>query len=51
MSKNKILPGTGRGTIRRMVVGALRQCCARCEPPPPLAARAVPLPMNGEELS
>ena len=49
---NQILPGTGRGTMRSMVVGQVRRCVtsqaagdAACAPPPaalvPLALRAV----------
>ena len=48
---NKILPGTGRGTMRSMVVGQVRRCVtsqaagyAACAPPP---AALVPLPILG----
>ncbi len=52
----QFLPGTGRGTIRRMVEGArlvLRTSYRRPLPHAPLhpdAARRGPPPRNGEEL-
>ena len=45
---NQILPGTGRGTMRSMVVGALvltRRCVVGRAPTTTL--RAVPLPILG----
>ncbi|WP_288409308.1 tRNA pseudouridine(55) synthase TruB [uncultured Sphingomonas sp.] len=46
----KFLPGTGRGTMRSMVEGGVRERSAAGGPPPPPAAPAVPLPASGEEL-
>ena len=47
----KFLPGTGRGTMRSMVEGALHTCTAWGSPPSTTPLRvAVPLPVNGEEF-
>jgi hypothetical protein len=44
----KILPGTGRGTVRSMVEGALLQRCASwLAPSTPSLRVAVPLPLQG----
>jgi len=45
----KILPGTGRGTIRRMVEGAHHLRCA--QPPAPSTGYAGPPPRAGEDSS
>jgi tRNA pseudouridine55 synthase len=46
----KILPGTGRGTMRSMVEGGVlfHHGCDCGDPPPP--ASLVPLPASGEDL-
>jgi UDP-N-acetylmuramoylalanine--D-glutamate ligase len=49
--RDQFLPGTGRGTMRSMVEGAARERTASGEPPPPPPSAAVPLPVNGEDLS
>ncbi len=51
LSSNKILPGTGRGTVRSMVEGARHLRCAHpvCPSTTPLRV-AVPLPIYGEDL-
>ena len=46
----KILPGTGRGTMRSMVEGALHARFAGRVPPSVSAARCH-LPVNGEDLA
>ena len=52
----EFLPGTGRGTIRRMVEGAgvglptMNALCMRYTPLHPDAARRGPPPRAGEEL-
>jgi hypothetical protein len=44
----KILPGTGRGTVRSMVEGALLRRCASWHSPSTTPLRvAVPLPLQG----
>ncbi len=45
-----LLPGTGRGTDRRLVEGDVHERAAGGSPPPPPATPAVPLPAGGEEL-
>jgi hypothetical protein len=45
-----ILPGTGRGTSRRLVEGVRRERAARGAPPSTTGLRpAVPLPASGED--
>ena len=51
MGLAKILPGTGRGTVRRTVEGASHKRCTQPHAPSTTPLRvAVPLPMNGEDL-
>jgi tRNA pseudouridine55 synthase len=48
---NQILPGTGRGTMRSMVEGALQTYIAWGRVPSTKPLRVlVPLPVNGEDL-
>jgi hypothetical protein len=48
MEVSRILPGTGRGTSRRLVEGACRMRCASWHSPSTTALRAaVPLPVPG----
>jgi tRNA pseudouridine55 synthase len=47
----KILPGTGRGTMRSMVEQARHKRSAQPHPPSTTPLRvAVPLPTSGEDL-
>ena len=50
MSAPKILPGTGRGTMRSMVEGARLSALATLAPLHRAASRRGPPPRSGEDL-
>ena len=47
----KSSPFTGRWQREALTEGGFRKRCVSGEPPPPPPSAAVPLPVNGEELS